>query len=232
MSDSAGKEEPMIENGVERKTLREWRDDAGLLQAELAELAGISTGTVAAVEAGLRSLDAPSSRRIMEALGVTPNRLAIVDPRAIPIPVPNFDVDGLSADAPRLELKQWRDLRCLSIQELAVLVGINRSNISKLEGHSYGAKGERQNVYPATRRHLCEVLRVRPDKLILPGDDAIPEQERSALSYAREEVRGARKALRRSYDFLRDISNVTHRAQDGRVYADLLAEIERELKGA
>lgn len=220
----------MIENGVKPKTIRELREDAGLTQRELAELVGFGRTAIRDFEIGSKSLDAPSSRRIMEALGVSPNQVTPVDPRHA-IPVPNFDVDGLSADAPRLELRAWRELRCVSVQDLAVLVGMASSNIERLEGVSNGARGKKRTVFPATRRYLCEVLRVRPDKLILPGDDAIPEQERSALSYAREEVREYQKHTRRTYDFLRDISNVTHKGQDLRAYADLLAEAERKLKG-
>lgn len=231
MSKSAGKEEPMIENGVERKTFRELRKDAGLSQRELAELAGVSPGTVIDVEVGLRSPDAPSSRKIMEALEVSPNQVSPADSRHA-IPIPNFAVDGLSADAQRLELRAWRELRCLSLRDFAVLVGMSQSNIQKLEGCAYGAEGKKQNPVPATRRLLCEVLRVRPDKLILPGDDAIPEQERSALSYCIEKSSEDRKTMRRAYDFLRDISNVTHKGQDRPVYADVLDDLERGLKGA
>lgn len=55
--------------------LRELRDKASLSQEELAERAGVSRATIAALERGKRTAQPKTRRKLAEALGVAPHEL-------------------------------------------------------------------------------------------------------------------------------------------------------------
>ncbi|MDP8952297.1 MAG: helix-turn-helix domain-containing protein [Actinomycetota bacterium] len=59
--------------------LRELRDRAMLSQEELARRAGVSRATVADLEAGKRSAQAATGRKLAEALGVSPGDLLVIE---------------------------------------------------------------------------------------------------------------------------------------------------------
>ncbi len=215
----------MTEAQVARKTLREWRQEAGLNQRELAELAGIKRATMSHLEIGLVNITSPAGQKVLDALQVHAGQVLPDNTwkSALQARQAQWADDGFSPTAPVKPLDWWRCYRSLSISELAVLTGIARANLQSM---MYG----RQNgVTPKTRAALAGALKVAPDKLILPGDDAVPTDKQSVESLLRAELRGARRALRRSYDFLRDDSNISLRNLEKR--DALLPEIERELKG-
>ena len=59
----------------------------------------------------------------------------------------------------RLKLREVRERKFLSQQELADLTGLSKPNISRLEnGH--------QKPYPKTVRRLAEALGVAPEELV------------------------------------------------------------------
>ena len=58
-------------------------------------------------------------------------------------------------------LRQWRERRALTQQELAGKAGITRATLSRLEA---GA----ENPYPSTVRKLAKALNVDPEQLMEP----------------------------------------------------------------
>lgn len=104
--------------------------------------------------------------------------------------------------------------------------GVQAKTIQAIEA------GRATGTRPATRRKLAEALRVLPHKLILDVSETAATEEASVEDLLRAELRGKTRTLRRAYDALRDPVKVTHRFQDDPGYPALLAEIERELKGA
>jgi transcriptional regulator with XRE-family HTH domain len=54
-------------------------------------------------------------------------------------------------------LREWREKRALSQEELADRTGLSRTTIIKLEG------GRR--AWPSTRRKLAQALRIKPEDL-------------------------------------------------------------------
>lgn len=58
----------------------------------------------------------------------------------------------------RIYLREWRELRALTQQELAARSGVRQSSISQLENSVQG-----RTSYPSTRRGLPEALSIRPD---------------------------------------------------------------------
>ena len=204
--------------------LREWRKEAGLTQRELAELIGVERHAIGSVESGRRSLHSGTAVKMMDVLDISkkqvvPGTLNIWDEE---IDTEGWD-DGLSPDAPRQTLQWWRERRSLTLSELAALGNFSRTHLYEVE------QGNTSRTVPATRRRLARALRVRPDKLILPGDDVTPSNERSLESILRAELRGARRALRKSYDFLREDPNIAFRALEKR--DALLKDVEREIRG-
>ncbi len=217
----------MTETKVEQKTLREWRERLGLKQWELCELANVHRSAIGKVEQGLIPFDSGTGRKVLRALEdlgipadqIRPDRTKLKDIESSVI----WSEDGLADDAPARTLAQWRVARGLSATDLGILAGVHDQTIRKIE------RGARRDAHGPTRRALAKALRVRPDKLLFPSDKKLPEREQSPEAYLRAELRGARRALRRSYDFLRDDSNISLRNLGKR--DALLPEIERELKG-
>lgn len=211
----------MMGTELEKKTLREWREEAGLTQAELAELAGCSKSTVSDLELGNTSPTSFSGIKIATVLGLTVEQVLIPTPKngvrnAISMPDPPFN-------PPRQTLEWWRTYYSLTQRELARLSGLGSAVVQHIE------RGTHKNTAPRTRRKLAQALGIPPDKLILPGDDAIPEQEKSEMDFLRAELRGARRALRKAHDFLRHDPNIAMRALDNR--DAILPDIEKEVRG-
>lgn len=214
----------MTDTKLEKKTLKEWREEAGLQQGEVGELAGCSHATVSAVELGNISLDAKAARRILEVLELDKSEVLQENELEDFYGFANWADDGYSPDAPRRPLKWWRQRRNLSLSDLHHLAGVARSTIQRLE-----APGSTYPTRPLTKRNLCKALRLEPDKLLLPGE-GVPEESRILLDDGlRAELRGARRALKKAYDFIREDPNVSLRALDKR--DAILPDIERELRG-
>lgn len=57
-------------------------------------------------------------------------------------------------------LRQWRHARVYGQTELALLAGVSRETVAKIES------GERTRCYPATVRKLADVLDVEPQALL------------------------------------------------------------------
>jgi transcriptional regulator with XRE-family HTH domain len=212
----------MTETKLERKTLREWRQEMRLTQLEVAELAGISDNHYRQYERGDLSIRKKTGLKITNALGIKPSQVVPAEWK-IDVDTSDWVDDGFSPEAPRQTLKWWRERRGLSQRELSYLAGISIGYAGNIEG------GAVKRVPPHTRRKLARALQVAPVKLIFPGDDAVPSSEKSLESILRAELRGARRALGKAHDFMVDDANITFRAQDKR--DSLLPEIQRELKG-
>lgn len=62
----------MIEqkDGLEQRTLRDWRKRLGLTQRKLADLASCSAPWISEAEKGWRHIDTPTGRRVVRALGI------------------------------------------------------------------------------------------------------------------------------------------------------------------
>jgi transcriptional regulator with XRE-family HTH domain len=60
---------------LQKTTYRELRDRVSLSQEELAEKSGVSRATIADLEAGKRTAQPKTRRKIAEALGVEPHEL-------------------------------------------------------------------------------------------------------------------------------------------------------------
>lgn len=216
-------------NDLEKKTLREWRLDAGLTQRELGEFVDSSQGHLSTLEFGIRSSDTMILRKIAQVLDISIDQILPAEKKP-QVPEPDYRVDGLSPEAPRRDLRWWRERRYLGIRDLAYLSGVNESTILRLEQFVLQGRGKRKSqTRPMTRRKLCEVLKVSPDKLALPGDDPVVEDSQKTEDVLRAELRGVRRMLRRSYDFLRDDANITFKALDKRDV--LLGDVEQEIKG-
>jgi transcriptional regulator with XRE-family HTH domain len=211
----------VTETKLERKTLREWREEAGLTLAELGELAGCAKSTVRDIEQGSTKPGSRAARAIAAALGITIDQIVEGMPER-EIDTAWWGNDGFSPTAPTKPLRWWRERRALTTRELSRLSGVNARTIENIE------IGAHNGVRLPTRRLLANALKVYPDKLLLPGDQRSTE-ERSVESILRAELRGARRALGKAHDFMLDDSNITFKAQDAR--DALLPDIQRELKG-
>lgn len=207
----------------EKKTLREWREDAGLTQRELGELVGTTQAYISDLEVWRRPIDVPVGRSAMEILGISETQI---------LPPPGIDdeedldwsEDGFSSSAPKRNVAAWRLTRCMSRRQLVFLSGLSRRAVSAIENNEKG------NIRPLTRRKLARALRVDPGKLILPGDNIQLLEERSREDFLRSELRGKTKALKKCYDFLIQDSNLSFKALDSR--DALVRDVEKELKGA
>lgn len=210
------------EERVERKLLREWREEAGLLQRELAELAACGQTTVAMIERGVISMDGAAGQRLAEVLGVELSQ--IVAPTVAEEEF-HWEEDGFDPYAPRRTLRDWRQARGMSIRELGILARVPPSTISGIENEArHGGKTK-----AVTRRRLVSALRVHSSKITFPGTGAKPTEEEPLEVQLRAELRGARRALKRSYDFLREDPNIAFRALEKR--DALLGDVEKELRG-
>jgi transcriptional regulator with XRE-family HTH domain len=202
--------------------LREWREEFGLTQKELIALVGCSRMAVQNIENGTTPSGSVGHLRIANALGIEPNQI-VGESDLLPAPPADWAVDGYSIETPRQTLRWWRNKRSLSQPELARLAGFSVKSIQRIE-HEVVRRRR-----PTTRRRLAQALRISPDKLVLPGDKAVTSEERSVEDVLRAELRGTRRALRRSYDFLRDDANIALKALDKRDV--LLGDVEKELRG-
>lgn len=220
-----------IENSprVEYKGPAEWREYAGFTQEDLAEVANVHQTAISQLEEGKRPYNSKQGRRYLwglEQLGIDRDLVDIgkpsrerrerLDARLV------FDEDGYAATAPRRSLEDWRTSRNVTQDELAILTGLSYVTINRIEA------GEGKTRLQ-TRKRLARALRVRPDKLILPGDKQPTETEIKLEQRLRGELRDVRRTLHKAYDVLRDDSSITFKAQD--TVHDLLPEIQRELKG-
>ncbi len=208
--------------GLERKTLREWRKEAGLTQAELGELAGCVKQHIGGIERGRLPIRSATGHRIAKALGLKVGQIEPV----------TFDAkedewvwaeDGFASSAPRQTLRWWRNRRGCTQEELSMRAGLSATVVNHIE------LGYMKQVSASTRRKFAKALAVDPAKLILPGDAAPPGPERAVEDLLRAELRGARKALKRAHDFLREDPNIALKALDKR--DALLPAIEQELRG-
>ncbi len=207
----------------EQQTLREWRHDAGLTQRELAELVGCTPEMIVQIEKGYTGTDNGTTRKAAEVLGIHRSQILPTTPAILQQIDKSAWEDGRTPAAPKQSLRWWRERRSLTPRELSILAGVDPGKVKRIEARKV------QKVMPETRRKLAAALFVSPDKLILPGDKEKTTEEEYAETILRAELRGARRALRRSYDFLRDDSNISLRNLDKR--DALLPELERELKG-
>ena len=209
---------------LERKTLREWRDYVGLTQVELSELSGLSPSAISDYENGRLRLWGANCVRLAEALGVDQSQIIRVGRGDV---IREVDVswweDGFSDEAPVMKLRGWRERRQLSQGELEVLSGVGATTISNIENDKYRA------ITAAVRRKLTKALALRPDKLILPGDKTAPVDHRDIEDVLRAELRGARRALRLAFDFLREDPNIAFRSLESR--DKVLEVVMREMKG-
>jgi len=210
------------ENGLERKTLREWRKDAGFTQVELEELSGTRSDSISEMEIGLRDIKGREGRRVLQALGVTYAQVVQVDP-AVNIDISGWEETGKDRGAPVKDLRWWREYRGLSQRELAALSGITVAALIRIE------QGINSSTKPYARRALQSALCVAPDKLILPGDDKKESVDTPLTDILRADLRGSRRALKKCYDFLSQDPNIAFRSQDAR--DALLRDIGPELKG-
>lgn len=208
---------------VKPKTLREWRIEFGLSQAQLADLVGGPTRRdIGKLETGQRSLGSNSGVQVLQALGLTTDQVIPGLPNGQNIDTSVWE-DRASSSAPKQSLQWWRKNRCLSRSELASLALLSYDTISNIETENVPA------VTLSTRRKLAQALQVRPDKLLLPGDKGPPVAEQALESLLRAELRGARRALKRYYDFVGHDPNIAHRALDDR--DALLRDTQNELEG-
>lgn len=214
-----------MDTQLEKKTLREWREEGGLSQTELSDLAGCSASTVSGMESGGNLTTGRVGRAVAQVLGIDNSQII-----NLKIPKGRIDHhvwpdDGFSLETPAQTLQCWREQRSISQNELVVLSGVSGHTIRHIEAGSYASK----KVLPRTRRMLAEALRVSPHKLILPGDNRPTVQNRGVEDLLRSELRGARHALRKSYDVLRDDPNMSFRGLD--IRDKILPDIEREIRG-
>lgn len=206
-----------------RKPLAQWRAEAGLTQIELAAMAGCSASLVREIEAGKASPDTPMGRQIALVLDLDVDQiLRKFITRESSIPEIWAD-DGYREDAPRNTLKWWREKRAISQADLERMSGVGGGQVNAIE------RGKRKGCRPSTRRKLAAALRVAPSKLILPGEDATPAAEKQSEEHLRAELRDARRALRKAYDFIVDDAAITFRYQERR--DALLPEIRQKLRG-
>ena len=68
-------------------------------------------------------------------------------------------------DPRRLYVREWRELKALTQEDLERLSGVTQSTISQLENPQHGRKS-----YPSTRRKLAAALGIRPDDLFWPPE--------------------------------------------------------------
>lgn len=210
------------EEQQQRKTLREWRERRGFSQKGMARIAHLNNTTIFGLEKGAIPLDSESAQKVMAFLEVTPEQVlpcsyeVDIDPGMWPN-------DGLIPEAPHQPLKWWRERRGLTQTELCVYAGVSLNTVKDIEQATW------KNVRPATRRKLARALKVAPDKIIFPGQNVRPSSEREPEDVLRAELRGARRALRKAYDFLRDDPNIALKALDKR--DAIMGDIERELRG-
>lgn len=211
---------------LKRQTLKEWRHETGLTQRELAELAGVDKSSVAHVEQGLRSIKGRTARPIAAALDLHMSQI-VEEPPKTPMSFKNSH----SPDLPRKTLQSWRQQYSLSLGDLAVLAQLQPDTLRRIENGSLDNKRPIRNVRITTRIKLARALGIPVGNLIVPGDNTptptVTEESLEAL--LRSELRGARRALRKAYDFLRHDPNISHRALDQR--DAILPDIERETKG-
>ncbi len=213
----------MTEEKMEKMTLREWRKYLGLSQVDVARLAECSNSTVGLVERGAISFKTDAGRRILDALSVTADAVLQENQLEGCVGSPLWDIDGFAPEAPRRGLKWWREARVLSLENLGLLAQIDGAHIFRIEHGKTGA------VRPLTRHKLAKALRVAPDKLVFHGDRPIETSTVRVEDLLREELRGARRALKKARDFMRNDAAITFRYQDAR--DAILPDIEREVRG-
>lgn len=207
---------------TEKKTLKEWRIANGLKQKELAELAGCSTSLVSHIESGQSRLTTRGGYEIAAALGVSVDQIVAIDATE-GLTLNHRGIDGFAPSAPRKDLRWWRERRALTLAELSSLSGVYSSRISQIES------GKARKVQSDTRRKLAQALGVDPGKLALPGERKTSAEEDRLEALLRADLRGARSALKKAYDFMRNDAAITFRYQDTR--DAILPDIEREVRG-
>ena len=212
----------MTQTKLERKTLKEWRDDLGLTQRGLSRFSGINEVQYWKLEKGYIPLTDYYREKVAEALELEPSQIAPSKPK-LDINPDDWPDDGLRRETPIQTLKWWRERRGITQAELAAFSHIGFNTIKDIE------QGTAVNVRPATRRRLARALRVAIDKIAFPGDGKRPSSEKPLEELLREELRAARYALRKAHDFMRDDSHITFQAQA--VRDRLLPDIQRELRG-
>lgn len=204
----------------QKVTLKEWRTQAGMTQAELAEAIGISQATLCRVETGIeptsavkRKINAHIGRGVIKYGGKRDTLAYLRD---------------INPDAPVKPLKWWRLERHMTHWELERDSGVSGRTVQNIESGRVGY------VRPSTKRKLAKALMVHPDKIVLPGEgreEELGEPGYTKSDLLRSELRAKERVLRRCYDFLRDGRYVTHWAQDQGMYVSLLSDVERELRG-
>lgn len=213
----------MSETKLQQKTLREWRKEFGLSRREVAQLAGCAISTVTSVELGDATLTSAGAKRVLTALDLKVEQVIRGEPQRANVDESSWRLDRFSESAPRKTLRWWRERRSLTQRELAIKAGFSHHLISNIERSAY------KSASPVTRRSLASALRVSPEKLVLPGDDAKVSAERNVEDLLRAELRGTRKALKKAHDFMRYDPNIAMRSLDAR--DAILGDIEREVRG-
>jgi transcriptional regulator with XRE-family HTH domain len=215
---------------LEKKTLKQWREYLSISQRELAEMARCAHVTVSALETGMLAPNCKAGERIlavMEGFGISESTIDIAEGiKEAKREIEESGVwveDGFRATTPKRTLEEWREARNLSQRDLSILAGFSIRSIQLIE------RGEQEFVRPRNRQKLAKALRVRSNKLILPGDKVPTQTDIKVEESLRADLRGARRALHNAYVFMLDDSNITFRAQETR--DALMPDIRRELKG-
>jgi transcriptional regulator with XRE-family HTH domain len=130
-------------------------------------------------------------------------------------------------------VRAWRLKRSWSQGELARAANVSETTVVRLEGGD--PKRLKKRPYRTTLRKVADAFGVEVDDLVNPPGSALastgePDPKAQPLNaHLRAELRGARRALRKSYDFLREDPNIAFRALDRR--DTVLQEVEREIRG-
>ena len=210
----------------EKKTLSEWREAEGLTRRDLAELAGVTYGTIEYLETRAKDGRPPSLRPVADALGIAPPQILPPEPP----PQDKFDwrEDGHSTATPPRTPQAWRETRGMSMVDLARLSGVHENTIKAYE--TAAKQGVNKPPYPSTRSKIAKALRVSPDKIIWHGKTLYQQQVETAREdRMRAEIRAHQRVLREVYDFLRNDAAITFRYMDARDI--LLAKVENEIRG-
>lgn len=211
----------MTETKLERKTLRDWREEFGLTQKELAILADCSGGAIGNIERGEVAPDTEVGQRIAQALGLAPGQILRGELPADKIDISAFN--DFSQHAPRKPVKWWRERHSLTRGELCRLAGISHSTLYRIEA------GKRIRNDPSLiKRKLALALQVYPDSLALPGDK-VSEEEKSLEVILAAQTRRQSRLLRRWQDAVLDGRYLTNRAYDD--LDGLIKDTAQELEG-
>jgi transcriptional regulator with XRE-family HTH domain len=72
-------------DGLERKTIREWRNARFLTQGELGDQVGVSYFTISNWELGIKQPRARNLRALASALGISPEQIILTEGKGLPV---------------------------------------------------------------------------------------------------------------------------------------------------